>query len=168
MNLDSIRAFCKRLPHVTEDIKWGHDLCFFIGGKMFAVASLDTTEGHCLSFKCTPEEFVGLIEVNGIVPAPYMARNHWVMMEKYDALRDAEVEEFVTRSYEMVKAKLTKSALAGLGKAPQRGGTETRRKAKAKKVKAIARASKRKTAGKTETKTRASNKSQSNGKSRAI
>jgi predicted DNA-binding protein (MmcQ/YjbR family) len=136
MNLESIRTFCKRLPHVTEDIKWGHDLCFLIGGKMFAVASLDTAEGHCLSFKCTPEEFAELVEVNGIVPAPYMARNHWVMMEKYDALRDAEVEAFVTRSYAMVKAKLTKSALAALGEATHHGGTEARRKAKAKEVKA--------------------------------
>jgi len=137
MTLESIRKFCKRLPHTTEDIKWGHDLCFLIGGKMFAVASLDQTEGHCLSFKCTPEEFAELVERSGIVPAPYMARNHWVMLERYDALRDAEAEAYVRRSYELVKAKLTKSALAGLA---HHGGTETRRKAKAKKVKARAKA----------------------------
>ena len=135
MTLESIRKFCKRLPHATEDIKWGHDLCFLIGGKMFAVTSLDTTEGHCLAFKCTPEEFAQLIEVNGIIPAPYMARNHWVMLERYDALRDAEMEEFVRQSYEMVRAKLTKSALAGLGETRRRGGGE---KAKAGKVKARA------------------------------
>ncbi|HUS18772.1 MAG TPA: MmcQ/YjbR family DNA-binding protein [Terriglobales bacterium] len=115
MNLESTRKFCKRLPHVTEDIKWGHDLCFLIGGRMFAVASLDKTEGHCLSFKCTPEEFAELVEVSGIIPAPYMARNHWVTMERFDALRDAEIEQFVIRSYEMVKAKLTRSQLASLG-----------------------------------------------------
>lgn len=136
MTLESVRAFCKRLPNVTEDIKWGHDLCFLIGGKMFAVASLDATEGHCLSFKCTPEEFAELVEVSGIVPAPYMARNHWVMLERFDALRDAEIEDFVRRSYDLVKAKLTKSALAELEKVAHHGGTETRKKAEARKGKA--------------------------------
>lgn len=120
MTLESIRKFCKRLPHVTEDIKWGHDLCFLIGGKMFAVASLDTAEGHCVSFKCTPEEFAELVEMSGIIPAPYMARNHWVTMERFDALRDAEIEDYVRKSYDMVKAKLTKSALAELEKSRSR------------------------------------------------
>jgi predicted DNA-binding protein (MmcQ/YjbR family) len=133
MTLESIRKFCKRLPHVTEDIKWGHDLCFLIGGRMFAVASLDKTEGHCVSFKCTPEEFTELVEVSGIIPAPYMARNHWVTMERFDALRDNEIEDFVARSYAMVKAKLTKSALAALG--GQGGASNVRTKKTAVKAK---------------------------------
>ena len=128
MTLESLRKFCMRFPHVTEDIKWGHDLCFLIGGKMFAVASLDKTEGHCVAFKCTPEEFAELVEVSGIIPAPYMARNHWVMLERFDVLRDAEIEARVRASYEMVKAKLTRRALAEIQagptrKAPPRKGT---------------------------------------------
>lgn len=118
MTLESLRKFCTRLPHVTEDIKWGHDLCFLIGGKMFAVASLDKTEGHCVAFKCIPEDFAALVEISGIVPAPYMARNHWVMLERFDALRDAEIEDYVHKSYAIMKAKLTKSAVAELGKPP--------------------------------------------------
>lgn len=85
MNLDSIRTFCKRLPHVTEDVKWGNDLCFLIAGKMFAVACLDATVNHKLSFKCPPEKFAELIEVDGIIPVPYMARNNWVSMQKFNA-----------------------------------------------------------------------------------
>lgn len=132
MTLESLRKFCKKLPHVTEDVKWGNDLCFLIGGKMFAVASLDPTEGHAVAFKCTPEEFASLIEVEGIIPAPYMARNHWVLLERFDALRDAEIEQQVRKSYELVKAKLTQRALAGLGE-PVRRGAASRRKAKKKK-----------------------------------
>jgi len=114
MNLESIRAFCTSLPHVTEDVKWGHDLCFLIGGKMFAVSCLDATVDHRLAFKCTPERFAELIEVDGIIPAPYMARNNWVMMQRYDALRDADIREMVRASYEMVLAKLPKRTQARL------------------------------------------------------
>jgi predicted DNA-binding protein (MmcQ/YjbR family) len=108
MNTENIRKFCKTLPHVTEDIKWGNDLCFLIAGKMFAVACLDRTSSHKLAFKCTPEKFSELIEHDGIIPAPYMARNQWVMMERFDALRDGDIKELVQTSYTLVKSKLPK------------------------------------------------------------
>ena len=57
MTLDQLRKFCSKLPHVTEDVKWGNDLCFLIAEKMFCVASLDPREGNRVSFKCTPEQF---------------------------------------------------------------------------------------------------------------
>ena len=114
MTTESIRKFCQSLPHVTEDIKWDNDLCFLIGGRMFAVACLDRTTPHKLSFKCTPDAFAELIERDGIIPAPYMARNHWVTLERFDAMRDAEMKALVRNSYEMVKAKLTKKAQAAL------------------------------------------------------
>src|SRR5437763_9498046 len=132
MNLDSIRAFCTRLPNVTEYVKWGHDLCFLIGGKMFAVSCLDATVDHRLAFKCTVDRFVELIEIDGIIPAPYMARNNWVMMQRYDALRDAEIRELVRASYEMVLAKLPKKTQAKLNspdaKSDRKGRKGTRRK----------------------------------------
>ena len=30
MTLDTVRAICGALPEVTEDVKWGHDLCFCV------------------------------------------------------------------------------------------------------------------------------------------
>ena len=41
MNIEEIQNLCKQLPGVTEDIKWGNDLCFSVGGKMFLVAGLE-------------------------------------------------------------------------------------------------------------------------------
>jgi predicted DNA-binding protein (MmcQ/YjbR family) len=109
MTLDQLRKFCSTLPRVTEDVKWGNDLCFLIAKKMFCVASLDPREGNRVSFKCTPEDFAELIEHDGIIPAPYMARNHWVSLEKWSALRDNEIKDGVAKSYALVKAKLPKS-----------------------------------------------------------
>jgi predicted DNA-binding protein (MmcQ/YjbR family) len=37
MTIDEVESLCKQLPGVTEDIKWGSDLCFSVGGKMFLV-----------------------------------------------------------------------------------------------------------------------------------
>jgi predicted DNA-binding protein (MmcQ/YjbR family) len=113
MDLDSIRTYCLSLPHATEDIQWGNDLLFRISGKIFAGISLDPP--HSLSFKCTPEKFDELIELEGIVPAPYTARNKWVMLERPDALPDRELKSLIENSYQMIFAKLTRKAQAELG-----------------------------------------------------
>lgn len=107
MDIESIRAYCLSLTQATEDIQWDNDLLFRIGGKIFAVASLETSPTR-LSFKCAPEKFDELIEVEGIIPAPYMARNKWVLLERLDALSDAEIKSLVKNSYDMIFAKLPK------------------------------------------------------------
>src|SRR5438445_5039994 len=108
MTLETVRSICRALPAVTEDIKWGNDLCFSVGGKMFAV--IDIERPHAIAFKCTPESFGELVERPGIIPAPYMARNMWVMEEKLgDVLDRSEFETLIKTSYDLVAAKLPKS-----------------------------------------------------------
>jgi len=124
MNLDSIRNYCLSLPHATEDIQWGNDLLFRISGKIFAGMSLDPP--HSLSFKCTPEKFDELIEFEGIIPAPYTARNKWVMLERLDALNDSEIKRLIKNSYEMIFSKLTKKLQAELGAATKPAATRKR------------------------------------------
>jgi predicted DNA-binding protein (MmcQ/YjbR family) len=114
MDIESIRSYCLSLPHATEDVKWGADLCVLIGGKMFAVASLEGASGARLSFKCTPEDFEQLIENDGIIPAPYMARNKWVALTRWDALPDREIRTLVRGSYDMVLSKLPKKVQSQL------------------------------------------------------
>ena len=36
MNVDWLRELCLSFPHATEQIQWGSDLLFKVGGKMFA------------------------------------------------------------------------------------------------------------------------------------
>src|SRR3954468_15991109 len=108
MYQETLRKFCLSLAHVTQAIKWRHDLCFLIAEKMFAVGALEASDGHFVSFKCTPEKFAELIEVEGIIPAAYMARNQWVTLERDNALRDPEIKDLIRGSYELVKAKLPK------------------------------------------------------------
>ena len=115
MDQESVRKFCLVLPNVTEDVQWKSDLLFRIGNKMFAVLSLDPSYGHCLSFKCTPEKFAELTERDGIVPAPYVARYHWVALERFNALKDLELKTLLKNSYEMVLAKLPKKVTDKFG-----------------------------------------------------
>ena len=114
MDIEQVRTLCLSFPHATEEILWGNDLVFKIGGKMFAVIGLDPASDHCLSFKSTPEKFAELIEEDGIVPAPYVARYHWVALERFNALSEKELKALLRTAYDLVLAKLPKRAKAQL------------------------------------------------------
>jgi len=125
MALDAVRAFCRALPGATEDVKWGNDLAFSVGGKMFAVVCLEPP--HQISFKCAPEPFAELIEREGIIPAPYLARAMWVQEQELgEALERREREELLATAYELVRAKLPKKLRTQVEASP-RGGLSSRR-----------------------------------------
>jgi predicted DNA-binding protein (MmcQ/YjbR family) len=113
MDLERLQMLCKALPAVTEDIKWDNDLCFSVGGKMFCVSSLEFPLR--ISFKVKDEEFEELCTREGFIPAPYMARAKWVSVIDSTVLNQKEWNFYVTQSYNLVKAKLTKKLRAELG-----------------------------------------------------
>jgi predicted DNA-binding protein (MmcQ/YjbR family) len=119
MDNERVREFCLRLPHVTETVNWGHQLVFWaaereIGGKMFAMTDLDGTGKCVLLFHCGAERFHELLENEGIIPAPHLARAHWVGLERWDALRPREIEEELRRAYTLIYDKLPKRTKAVL------------------------------------------------------
>lgn len=114
MNLEEIRAFCLAFAGATEDVKWGNDLTFCIGGKMFAVTGLETA-AQSISFKCTPEKFAELVELEGIIPAHYVARYHWVTVENTNALKPEELKSLIEKSYKLVLEKLPKKLRSEIG-----------------------------------------------------
>src|ERR1044071_4318803 len=113
MNIEELRTYCKSLPKVTEDIKWGQDLCFCIGEKMFCVTGL--TGPMQLSFKVKDDEFDELSNREGFIPAPYVARYKWVLLQDPAKLSKKELFGYVKQSYELVKAKLPRKVLKDLG-----------------------------------------------------
>jgi len=96
--------FCRALPHATEDIKWGDDLVFSIGGRMFAAFDLEDSEE--LAFKCDDEDFDRLTQLDGIIPAPYAARFGWVKIKKRDALPSSDVKAQLRKAYDLILAGL--------------------------------------------------------------
>ena len=112
MNIEELRDYCLSLPHVTEDIKWGNNLCFLIAEKMWCVT--DTDGPFAAGFKVPVEDFDELSTQAHIMPAPYMARNSWVKVNHEDALSRSEWEQLLKQSYDLVVAKLPKKKQAEL------------------------------------------------------
>ncbi len=134
MTVDAIRAFCMSLPHATEQVQWVRDLVFKVGGKMFCVLNLEPErEETLLSFKATEEEFVALQEIEGVVPAPYMAKNKWVALEKLDVLSAEELKQLLRTSYELVFAKLPKKEQRKFRDSVQGRGLSTLRRRAARR-----------------------------------
>ncbi len=104
---------CRALPGVTEDIKWGTNLVFSVGDKMFAV--FDTESSGTFSFKVDTETMDVLTSRPGVVPAPYLAKHAWVKLERPDALPTDFVEELLEEAHRLIGAKLTQKKQRELG-----------------------------------------------------
>ena len=111
MNVDWVREYCLSFAGATENLQWGDDLCFKVAGKIFAIVALESVPPR-LCFKCTPEKFAELCEVEGIGPAPYVGRYKWVILDGLQILPRAELRDLIRQSYEMVAAKARRGTKA--------------------------------------------------------
>ena len=113
MDTEMLRKICSSLRAVTEDVKWGNDLVFSVGDKMFCAASLEPP--FSCSFKVPDDEFDEISNKNGFTPAPYMARAKWVLVTDPSKLNKKDWERYLKQSYELIKIKLTKKLREKLG-----------------------------------------------------
>jgi len=104
MDATAIRKYCLAFPRATENLQWDDELCFKVGGKIFVMLGLDSLPQR-MCFKCTPERFAELCELEDVRPAPYVGRYRWVMLNRLDRLPDDELEDLIRQSYQMVRAK---------------------------------------------------------------
>ncbi len=103
-----LAAWTAGWPGVTTDVKWEDDLVFSVAGKMFCVTCLRGPKAGSVSFKVEDERFLELTERPGFIPAPYLARAHWVHLENPGRVPEQELRALVRRSYELVREKLPK------------------------------------------------------------
>jgi predicted DNA-binding protein (MmcQ/YjbR family) len=113
MDAERMRALLLKLPNVVETMQWGANLVFWvgdkaIGGKMFAVVDLDGKGGPLMSYAAGPERFAELVEQEGIVPAPYLARAYWIAVERWDIFRGTEWISELEAAHAIISAKLSK------------------------------------------------------------
>ena len=126
MDIERIRSYLLSLPHVLETAQWG-GLVFWvgdkaIGGKMFAMMRLDQDESlersekaRVISYLVGPERYPELLEVDGIFPAPYVARIFWVAVSGWNVFRKAEWERELSAAHALTLAKLPPKVRAALG-----------------------------------------------------
>ena len=106
MDVETVRKICLAFTATTESIKWGNDLVFSVGDKMFCATSFE--EPFKCSFKVPDEAFDELSVREGFIPAPYLARAKWVLVSNDARLSKQEWQAFLKKSYELVASKLTK------------------------------------------------------------
>jgi predicted DNA-binding protein (MmcQ/YjbR family) len=111
MDVERIRAYLLTLPHAVETMQWGANLVFWvgdkaIGGKMFALINLDGDGKAVISYSAGPKRYAELLETDGIIPAPYMARIHWVAVERWNVFRTPQWEQELQAAHALTFAKL--------------------------------------------------------------
>ena len=111
MDAESAREYLLKLPHAIETMQWGANLVFWVGdkamgGKMFALINLDEDGRAVLSFAAGPERYAELLETDGVIPAPYLVRAHWVALRDWRVLRSAELEAHLKHGHDVVYQKL--------------------------------------------------------------
>jgi predicted DNA-binding protein (MmcQ/YjbR family) len=112
MALERIRRFLLQLPHVVETEQWGGSLVFWVGdkavgGKMFAVSSLDRQRRAVISYAAGSERYTELLELDGLFPAPYLARAYWVAADRWDVYRPGEWEQELRAAHDLTLQKLS-------------------------------------------------------------
>jgi predicted DNA-binding protein (MmcQ/YjbR family) len=123
MDAERLREYLLRLPHVVETMQWGANLVFWvgdkaIGGKMFAVLNLDDGQKAVLSFAAGPERFAELLEIEGVFPAPYLARAHWVALKHWGVFRSSELEDLLEHGRRLIYDKLPRKTREVLAMPP--------------------------------------------------
>jgi predicted DNA-binding protein (MmcQ/YjbR family) len=120
MDVERIRAYLLTLPHVVETQQFG-GLVFWlgdkaIGGKMFAWMRLEQSNSRTrvISFLAGQEHYNELLEIDGIFPAPYVARIFWVAVERWDVFRSSEWERELSAAHALTFAKLPPKTRATL------------------------------------------------------
>ena len=112
-SIDPLHEFCRSLPGVAEDTKWGHDHVFSVGGKMFA--SFSVPEGEPFGFKADPLVFEDLTKRAGIEPAHYLAKHQWVSVQSRDNLPLEETKALLREAHGIVAGKLSKKLRKSFG-----------------------------------------------------
>ncbi|MBI4815721.1 MAG: MmcQ/YjbR family DNA-binding protein [Deltaproteobacteria bacterium] len=113
--LDELRSIASQLPGTTEDVKWGADLCFCVGGKMYTVVGLDSEH---TSLKVPEPVFEEMVTRKGVVPAPYLARNKWIAFEGTQAFTLEEIAKLMRGSHQLILSKLPKKVQRQLAAIP--------------------------------------------------
>ncbi len=120
MTPNDIRKLVSTLPGVTEEVLWGDNLVFKVGGKMFVVSGMEP--GSSFSIKAADKDLLALTEIPGIEPAPYLARAGWVRITpKLCQLRKPLLKDLIRQSYDLILHKLPKRTQRELDPQGKRG-----------------------------------------------
>ena len=113
MNLETFHEYCLSKKGVTQHFPFDKDtLVFKIGGKMFALSSLNQWEKGIpsVNLKCNPDYALELrAQYGDVQPAFHMSKVHWNTVVINGEVPDKFVKGLIDDSYILVFKSLTKN-----------------------------------------------------------
>lgn len=110
MTREEVIAHCRSFPEAVEDYPFGDGVAVFkIGGRMFALVSLDGDTGS-INLKCDPDIAVDLrARHRAVRPGYHQNKRHWNTVELDGSIADDELAEMIDHSYELVVGQLPRA-----------------------------------------------------------
>lgn len=113
MNLETFYEYCLSKKGVTQHFPFDKDtLVFKVGGKMFALSSLNQWEKGIpsVNLKCNPDYALELrAQYGDVQPAFHMSKVHWNTVVINGEVPDKFVKGLIDDSYILVFKSLTKN-----------------------------------------------------------
>lgn len=113
MNLETFYEYCLSKKGVTQHFPFDKDtLVFKVGGKMFALSSLNQWEKGIpsVNLKCNPDYALDLrAQYGDVQPAFHMSKVHWNTVAINGEVPDKFVKGLIDDSYILVFKSLTKN-----------------------------------------------------------
>lgn len=111
MNLETLKKLCLSLPDAKENFPWTEPQyqnlsTFTVEDKWFCLLN-NTNE--FIDIKCAPTDIPKLQEkFSGVFPAWHMDKKHWIGVRLHSDLTDAEIEQLIKNSFDLVVQGLPK------------------------------------------------------------
>lgn len=114
MNIEDFREYCLSMDGVTEKTPFGkfarhYDsiLVFYVLDHMFCFVDMD--DFTYVTVKSTPDEIEEIRMNHSSVSNPLnQSLKHWIQHDVYGDITDSQIYDFVSRAYDIVKAKYTR------------------------------------------------------------
>ena len=113
MDLAAFREYCLSKAGALEETPFGPDtLVFKVGGKIFALASLDEIPARA-NLKCDPDLALELRDrYEQVTPGYHMNKKHWNTVAIDSGIPGNEVRKMVDHSYDLIAKRIRPRASA--------------------------------------------------------
>jgi predicted DNA-binding protein (MmcQ/YjbR family) len=115
MSRDDVLRYCTARRAAVEDFPFGDGVAVFkVGGKMFALVSLEDPAG-LVTLKCDPDLALELRDLHPAVrPGYHTNKRHWNSVDLDVPLDPDDLREMIDHSYDLVVGALPKRLRASL------------------------------------------------------
>ena len=111
MNVAQLKGFCRSFAGATETLHGEpyNFLVYAVGNRKFAYFKTSNPERWRFSTRVSPDRFIELTDVDGVKPARYRGRFHWITIVKVQEFPASYLTELVECSYHRALGSLSRA-----------------------------------------------------------